>query len=80
MVTVSRTQAETSRHRKHSEFDFYELTPGITQFCRIKGCGGEGAGPPPPPPPPPPSNIFERKNKPRQIMYHFKGNLWEIPN
>ena len=22
---------------------------------------------------PPPSNIFERENKPRQIMYHLKG-------
>ena len=35
---------------------------------------------PPPPPPPFSPNTFEWKNKPRQIMYHFKGNLLEIPN
>ena len=44
----------------------------LKQFCRIKGCGGAGR--------PLPSNIFERRNKPWQIMYHFEGNLWEIPN
>ena len=44
----------------------------ITQFCRIKGCGGA--------PPPPPPIIFERLKLPQQIIYRRKGNLSESPN
>ena len=48
----------------------YADTKYITQFCRIKGCGG--AGPPP--------IIFERLKLPQQIIYRRKGNLSESPN
>ena len=43
-----------------------------TQLCRIKGCGGM--------PPFPPPIIFERLKLPQQIIYRWKGNLWESPN
>ena len=43
------------------------------QFCRIKGCGGEGC-------PPPPPIIFERLKLPQQIIYRRKGDLSESPN
>ena len=42
------------------------------QFCRIKGCGGEGC--------PLPPIIFERPKLPQQIIYHRKGNLSKSPN
>ena len=44
----------------------------ITQFCRIKGCGGAGC--------PPPPIIFKRLKLPQQIIYRRKGNLLESPN
>ena len=44
----------------------------ITQFCRIKGCGGAGW--------PHPPIIFERLKLPQQIIYRRKRNLSESPN
>ena len=43
-----------------------------TQFCRIKGCGGEGS--------PPLPIIFERLKLHQQIIYRQKGNLSESAN
>ena len=59
----------------NSEINAFHKTTSITQFCRIKGCGGAGA-----PSPPPPPIIFERLKLPQEIIYRRKGNLSESPN
>ena len=61
-------------HTQFFHMEFEALYPGkthITQFCRIKVCGGAGC---------PPTIIFERLKLPQQIIYRRKGNLSESPN
>ena len=71
----------SQKHRSHSPISSLQTTvKGIhsTQFCRIKGCGGEGC--PPPPPHTHTPMIFQRLKLPQQIIYRRKGNLLESPD